>query len=360
MRILISGYYGFGNAGDEAILAGTIGALRSRMPSCDLTVLSADPPATQAAYAVRAVGRWNWPTVWREIGAADLLLQGGGGLVQDATSSKSALYYLAVLAAARIRSRPYVVYAQGVGPLTGRSTRWLTGRLFSRAAAITVRDGASAELLVELGVPPDRITVTADAAALLEPVPPEDVAHLLPDRAAGPRVGIALREVAGAEGLVHGAQQAADWLRDTQGAQVIFLPLHARDDVELAARAASESGGEVVGSQHPLSPAELLSVVGSLDFVIAMRLHAAIFAAAQAVPFAGLSYDPKVSAFAESVGARCAPATARAQDVVAVVREAWERRDEETPRRSEASRRLRVEAERNIDLIEQPTRSRRA
>ena len=353
MRILISGYYGFGNAGDEAILAGTIGALRSRLPSCDLTVLSADPAATQAAYAVRAAERWHWPTVWREIGAADLVLQGGGGLVQDATSAKSALYYLGVLASARARHKPYIVYAQGVGPLTGRTTRWLTGRLFSRAAAIAVRDEASAGLLAELGVSPDRITVTADAAALLEPVPPEDVAHLLPDRAAGPRVGIALREVAGAEGSVQGAQQAADWLRDTQGAQVIFLPLHARDDVELAARVASESGAEVVGSQHPLSPAELLSVVGSLDFVIAMRLHAAIFAAAQAVPFAGLAYDPKVSAFAESVGARYAPATAGAEAVVAVVREAWERRDEETPRRFEASHRLRTGAERNIDLIEE-------
>lgn len=351
MRILISGYYGFGNAGDEAILAGTIGALRERLPSCELTVLSADPDATHAAYAVRAVDRWHWATVWRAVGAADLLLQGGGGLVQDATSARSALYYLGLLAVARLRRKPYIIYAQGVGPLTRALTRWLTGRLFARAAALSLRDRRSADLVRQLGVSEQKLTLAADAAALLEPVPPEDVAHLLPDRAEGPRVGIALREAPGTEGLVGGVQQAARWLRDTHGAQPVLLPFHARDDTDLALRVAAEVGGHCLSDCGALSPAQLMGVVGSLDFIIAMRLHAAIFAAVQGVPFVGLSYDPKVSAFAETCGARHAPAHARPQEVVAVIREAWEQREDGALQRLEASRALRMAAERNIDLV---------
>jgi polysaccharide pyruvyl transferase CsaB len=352
MRILISGYYGFDNAGDEAILAGTVGALRSRLPECDLTVLSADPAATRAAHAVHAANRWHWPTIWRELGDADLLLQGGGGLIQDATSGKSALYYLGVLAAARMRRTPYMIYAQGVGPLTGRVTRRLTGWLFSRAAALTVRDEGSAGLLGDLGISPERIAVTADAAALLEPAPAEDVAHLLPDRARGPRIGVALREAPGAGALVEGARRAARWLAREQSGQLVFLALHPRADSALAEGAAADTGGRCLNAGVHLSPAQLAGVVGNLDFVIAMRLHAAIFAATQAVPFAALAYDPKVAAFAESVGAECASATADADEVAALVRGAWAQRDAGA-QQLEVSRSLRLAAERNIDPIEE-------
>lgn len=352
MRIVISGYYGFDNAGDEAILAGTLGALRNRLPACELTVLSADPPATRTLHGVRAVDRWHWPTIWQEVGGAGLLLQGGGGLLQDATSAKSPLYYLGVLAAARMRRTPYIIYAQGVGPLSGRSARWLTGRLFSRAAAVTVRDQASAALLAELGVPAEGVTVTADAAALLEPTPPEDVAHLLPDPAGGPRVGFALREAPGAEALVEGARCAARWLVRQQGAQVLLLALHPRADRPLAEGVATESGGSYLDSQDRLSPADLMGVIGSLDFVVAMRLHASIFAATRAVPFVALSYDPKVLAFAEGMGAPCVSGAAGPEDVAGRIRTAWLQREGGAPERLHASRSLRLAAERNLDAIE--------
>jgi len=53
------------------------------------------------------------------------------------------------------------------------------------------------------------------------------------------------------------------------------------------------------------SPADLVAVTASLDLVVAMRLHALIFAASQAVPAVGLSYDPKVAAFCKLAGLPC-------------------------------------------------------
>jgi polysaccharide pyruvyl transferase WcaK-like protein len=101
-RAVISGYYGFGNVGDEAILAGLLQGFRELAPEATLTVLSGDPAATEAEHGVPA-----WPRGVRHaasaIRQADLLVSGGGGLLQDATSWRSPLYYLWVLQMARKR-----------------------------------------------------------------------------------------------------------------------------------------------------------------------------------------------------------------------------------------------------------------
>ncbi|HET8776301.1 MAG TPA: polysaccharide pyruvyl transferase CsaB, partial [Candidatus Limnocylindria bacterium] len=68
MRLVISGYYGFGNAGDDAVLAGMLELLgRAGLDRADVSVLSADPPATRQAHDVRAVSRWNALAVAREL-----------------------------------------------------------------------------------------------------------------------------------------------------------------------------------------------------------------------------------------------------------------------------------------------------
>ncbi len=362
MRILLSGYYGFGNAGDEAILAGTLAALRHRLPSCEVTVLSAQPPATAAEHGVRTAQRWHWPTIWRELGRTDLLLQGGGGLVQDSTSRLSPFYYLGLLLAARLRRKPFMIYAQGLGPLGGGPARWLTGRVFRRAAAIAVRDEASAALLKMVGVRRE-VVVTADAAALLEPAPAEAAARFLPQERAGPLIGLALREAPGAERLVEGAIAAAKSLRKLSGGPCLALTLHAYDDGPLAARAAEALDGSVVGvsatgkdAWPTRTPAEWMGIVASLDFVISMRLHAAIFAAATGVPFVALSYDPKVAAFAHRVGAPCVEIDADPRDIVEVTERTWQAREADRERRLQAAVRLRQEAERNIDLVVDLTR----
>ena len=96
-RILISGYYGFNNAGDEAILRLMIDNLRARCPEAGLTILSHNPEDTARRYGVRSVNRMNPFLILREILHCDLLISGGGSLLQDATSQRSLLYYLSIL-----------------------------------------------------------------------------------------------------------------------------------------------------------------------------------------------------------------------------------------------------------------------
>ncbi len=194
MRIALSGYYGFGNAGDEAVLAATIAALRERLPDCEPIVLSNDPAATIATHQVEAAPRWPLGSVTATLRECDLLLSGGGTLLQDATSLRSLIYYVGVTRAARKVGIPYAIFAQGIGPLRSWTGRRLASRCLRGATAITVRDADSAEFAVSLGVPGISVQTAADPAVLLKPVRTERTDEALARIPAGaPVVGLVVR-----------------------------------------------------------------------------------------------------------------------------------------------------------------------
>lgn len=93
-KIVISGYYGFANAGDEAMLTAIIKALRSTEKTVELTVISGNPPATAARHKVNSLHRFSFCKIFAALMDCDLLLSGGGSLLQDVTSKRSLLYYL--------------------------------------------------------------------------------------------------------------------------------------------------------------------------------------------------------------------------------------------------------------------------
>ncbi len=354
MRLVISGYYGYGNIGDEAILAALITELRRRHPEAELTVLSSAPEATSAQYEVEAVSRWSLPAIWRALRGADLLISGGGGLIQDTTSTMSPLYYLGILRLARLTGTPYMIFAQGLGPLRCTLTRWATARCFRRAAAITVRDEQSAHLLADLGVTSPPAAVTADPALLLEPCAPEHARELLATYALAadrPLIGVSLRSWPQAE-LVTPAAALIRHLRESLAAQVLLIPFQPEQDLALAWRLASEAGGQVAILDQPISPLELLGIITQLGLLVSMRLHGLIFAAARQVPALALGYDPKVAAFAARAGQPLIELPGLSTDSLA--REAsrlWETRAERASQRQEAAQRLRQAAAVNFDIL---------
>ena len=77
--ILVAGYYGFGNVGDEAILSAILTDLRKQREGLEFIVISSNPEETAASHNVRSVH-------WKEINAlmdaareCDLIILGGGG-----------------------------------------------------------------------------------------------------------------------------------------------------------------------------------------------------------------------------------------------------------------------------------------
>lgn len=312
--IVLSGYYGFHNAGDEAILEAIIAALRRYQPDVRPIVLSADPAHTRKAYQVEAVSRLCLPSIIKTLRSADLLLSGGGGLLQDVTSYRSVPYYLGVMKLARVMGVKVAVFAQGIGPLHHHWSRHGVQKVLSGIDYISVRDAASARLLKEIGVK-KTVEITADPVLSLEPVSPAEAAAFrettgLKKSSDELLVGIALRPYPGEkvfdEELLAVIARGCYYLRKEFGAKLVYLPFHRKKDLPLATRLASGGISRGLVFEQDLSPGDLLKLVGSLDLLIGMRLHALIFAAVCGVPFVALPYDPKVNAFLENIGEKAA------------------------------------------------------
>ena len=332
MKLLISGYYGFRNAGDEAILAGMVEMFRAE--GWDPTVLSADPAWTERVHGVAAVDRRSWRGIRAALQAADVFISGGGGLLQDATSLRSNLYYLGLLRLARRFHRKTMLFAQSIGPLRARLSRFLVRWGIRDVDAFTVRDERSRRQLAELGWEAGRVAVTADPAFVAPAAAPERGQAILAaegipqDR---PLLGVSLRPTAHQARLFREVAAALASLVDELGVRVVLLPFQPELDGGLAAQAQAAirrpAWTHVLQGEYPIP--ELLALIGQLEFLVGIRLHSLIFAACQGVPFVGISYDPKVEGFLEVFGGTPVGTVQAltAADLVAGVRGAWAQRE---------------------------------
>lgn len=351
MRIALSGYYGFGNAGDEAVLAATIAGLRERLPDCEPVVFSNDPEATTAAHEIEAAPRWPLGSVTTTLRECDLLLSGGGTLLQDATSLRSLMYYVGVTRAARKAGTPYAIFAQGIGPLRSWTGRRLASRCLRGASAITVRDADSAKFAVSLGVPGISVQTAADPALLLRPARTERTDEMLARVADGsPLVGLVVRRWSGGDQAVEALAEVGRMARERWGATVVIIPFQHPDDLGASEGIAEALPGATLLLEQ-LTPVELMEIIGHLDLLVAMRLHALIFAAATQVPAVGVSYDPKVASFCRSAGQSSVPADVP-ESLGDEVARAWSERDARSVERATTERELAAAAEINFDVVQ--------
>jgi len=355
LRFLLSGYYGFGNLGDEALLAVIVQRMRTRWRGCAIDVLSADPAETAAAYGVDATPRADLARVRAAIERADVVLSGGGGLLQNATSLRSLLYYCGVIRAAIAAGKPAMVFAQSIGPLDfwGRAVV----RTFCRGlAAATVRDERSRTLLASLvdGVAIER---TADPVFLLGPSTESlDLAAEGLDGDGGPLVVISVRRWQRADATARALATVVDRLAVRHGARVAFLPLGGASDAEAATVVIRRcTSAPVLLPDYPL--AQAAQVIGRAALVIGMRLHALVIAARLRVPFLALPYDPKVTALCEDLRYPLAPlfvpggAIPAAEELARRVDDGWARRAEVAEHLARAAPALEELAERNFDVL---------
>lgn len=293
------------------MLAGLLRALRRAGPHLRPVVLSADPPGTARLHGVPARGR-SLPGAWRALAGARLLISGGGGLLQDVTSARSSLYYLAVMAMARLRGARVVWAAHGIGPVNRRWLRRLVGREARRAAALSVRDEASRRALASWsGLAAEGIERMPDPAWLLA-----DAVEPALSRAGGGgeegsarpwRVAVVWRDW---RGQAVPARRAGRALGEALaaalpgGAEVAVLAFHPARDLQACrelARGLAEAPhvGLTAPAQAraaPADPVEAVRELASFDVVVSVRLHGLILAGAAGVPFVGAAYDPKVAA----------------------------------------------------------------
>lgn len=358
-KILISGYYGFNNIGDESVLRAVVENLRARLADVEITVLSQRPEDTAQKFGVRAVPRMSPVAILREIARCDMLISGGGSLLQDATSSKSILYYLLLIRLALLLHKKVFIYSQGIGPINDPKNRVRTAKALRQVHGIIVRDEGSAALLREIGLPPERIIVTADPVLRIERPELEAGARILQEEGClreetRPLIGWAVKERDPNSPFAAEVERCIRWLAQEYQARCVLIPFHYVEDLNVAVQLADRlqhEGVVCVRSKH-LSD-ETLSIIGNMDFLVGVRLHSLIYAAVMDVPMLGISYDPKVEAFLRSVEQEPVASTRdfTLECFQRAFRTAWENREE--LRRTVALRRdaLQAKLSTNENLI---------
>lgn len=317
LRVLIGGWYGAANLGDELLLV--VIARWVREAGGVPIAISNHPTFTAAAHGIEAVGYGDLAAVVEAMATADLFVLGGGGLFQDydvfdmASLGKFPAYsvsqYAQFLLLAVEMGLPTLALAQGVGPLRAAEGRAIAADVFNRASGVSVRDAASADLLHEIGVTRD-VTVAPDpgwtwtndgdaTSGLRERYPElkgrQVIAMVLRDWPFDPEWESAcVRALA--------AAIPADWA-------MLWLDFH-RPPAELLP-GFSEIARRMVGNladarTHVIWDGEGLAQAAGLlaqcDACIAMRLHGVLLAAVAGLPTVVIEYDGKVSALCDEIG----------------------------------------------------------
>lgn len=304
MKIVVSGYYGFNNSGDDALLAAIIEDIRSADDKADITILSNSPKDTKGIYKAKAVYRYNIFSVLYEIATCDVLLSGGGTLIQDATSTKSLYYYLSIIKLAKLFRKKVMLYANGIGPLKSFKNIETTKNVLNEVDLITLRDENSQKELERIGVNRPEIHLTADPAFLIEP---NDAGDDIFENYGIPKdkeilcvsVRRAKNSPANFEQII---ADFCDYAYDKHGLFTVFLPMQQRVDYAIAASIKNKmkNRGVVIGTNY--QAASMLSLISKMKICLGMRLHTLIYASSCNVPIIGIVYDPKVNGFLEYIG----------------------------------------------------------
>ncbi|MEI6633689.1 MAG: polysaccharide pyruvyl transferase family protein [Chlamydiota bacterium] len=313
-KIVVHGFYGEGNLGDEAILDALIREMR-RFPRARLVVFSKYPDRVAGEHAVRSVSEQDkgrrLRRMW-EMLTSRLVVVGGGGLLRDLGDDPANVRrWLGIIRAAQGLRRKTALWDVGADDIRFPESAALIRETLARADFISVRDGDSKDVLRSLGVEGE-VMVAADPALLLvEPGAARTAGDASPLRVMVSvrhwfRRGLYIERADLNDSFLRALGQALDFLVEEYGATVDFMPLRTTgyDDDRSVARAVIAG----MKNQHRVSLIEsvpgvdcLIGVLPRYALTIGMRLHSLILSAGSGVPVIGLEYMPKVRGFMKSI-----------------------------------------------------------
>ncbi len=309
-RVLVSGYYGFNNLGDDLILHVLVTQLLAR--GLDVTVLSNNPLETKRMFqdsigsgqgSVDAIHRMSLIDIFKTMTDAHLFICGGGGLFQDRTSVKNVIYYGAMAWLARFLEIPVCMWAQGVGPLNKKISRWIVKDLFKETAMFTVRDTQSAQLVSDIaGFLPE---VTADPVWLLDMPEATEPHSSSPQPGETWNIGISLREwpELTPDRLENFARVLGELTRDAdRPVQFYLLPMMASQDLSVLSKLRQMLEAHNIGLWKTVRPEHVMDIIPKCHMMFGMRYHSLLLALLSGVQVYGLVYDPKVRILLDELG----------------------------------------------------------
>ena len=300
-KVMMCGYYGYKNLGDDCLLATILDSLYKMDIPVDVEVLSANPISTNLEYGVRATNRFNIFKLWKSMKKSDLLIMGGGSILQDVTSTRSILYYIFIMKLANVLGLKFMLYANGLGPIRKEANRRKTANILEKASVITVREKDSYQYIRELGVENQNVYITADPAFNLSKANDERISEILEKNGiTKDYFVISVRQWDNNKEFTHKMVSLCVKLKEIYNITPVFIIMQASHDDRITRSICSRISGAKILEVYE-GTKDVIGVIGEAKFMIGMRLHAIIYAASGNVPFVAISYDPKVEAVSEAL-----------------------------------------------------------
>lgn len=307
-RILMAGYYGKGNFGDDILLQVAYGLVREQWPQAEISLLV---DGDRGAYVNRLLGPVTMLPPGRH-GHFDLIVHGGGGVFFD-FAPQPALSILRNRLLLAFGPQPYLVMEAmlrrllnkrrtsatrriglgiGMGTYTPGSPEWLRDLpILADFAALWVRDTQSMEHLARLHtLMRAQLVEGSDLAFLTEywmkPVPPR-----VPSPR--PRLGIILRDWTEEAGSIHAAA-VKQWLASLAGRYDITGFIFDRSADPYTAQLLAPYPTHIWEPSR-MRLEEFSALLATQDVVLTSRAHGAIAAACLGIPSVILNIEPKLS-----------------------------------------------------------------
>lgn len=345
-KVLLLGYFGAGNFGDDALLAGWLlhrrQWLKDQGLAADVTVSGEFDPLDgfqEGAAVADCVDSLVPKRAALKLDARSYraLIAPGGSLLQDATSVRSLLYYLMVIRRFLVARRPVFMLNQGIGPLSSWLGSFLTPRYLRGVKLLSLRDQDSFGWTLKRQLRSGGAAVLASCDPMLDP-PFSPAAEALRPADDGPYSVVIAKPT---RDLPHPGDDTPEeealgslvrQVRRTAGSRVLLLGVHELQDRPFCERAAAAAGDCAENCALPPGRGRynaLLGLIAGAQLVVSYRLHGLVCAAAYGVPALGVAYDPKVMSFCDEMALPfCFPATVHEDDAHEDLRRLWQARDE--------------------------------
>lgn len=282
-RFVLSGYFGFKNFGDEAILSVLVKKLQA--DGHRITIISSDPQYTKKQFKhIRSVYTFKFQDIIGAIAKSNVLVSGGGSLLQDATSLKSLIYYLLIIFIGLFLKKKVIIFAQGIGPIRSKFGQFLTKNILKHCDYVSVRDEKSLQLLNSWGI---------NADLLCDPIFSTTTEHSEKTNT----LAIQLRDfkTMNDDFIDRLAQKVVNDFSDKEIEIFSFQDTLDKTVCSKFEKAIKLLKPEIKTTLYTgLTNEEIVSKLAKAQFLIAMRFHAIIIGLISKVKVLSINYDIKV------------------------------------------------------------------
>lgn len=302
--VVMSGYYGFNNSGDEALLKAIIDNLRNIKKNIRVVALSKNAKQTKEKFKIDSVNRFNPFAINKVLNKTKLFINGGGTLIHDSTSSHSLYYYLYLMNWAKKKGLKVVMYGNGYGPFKPKNEK-IACKITEKSDAITLRDELSYKELRRIGVRNENVYITADPAITLSPSSDYQIDKLYELYGLSKNekyIAISVRYWwKNDKKIVDKLVEICNYSYNIHNLIPIFIVMRPDEDYAISEEIRSKIVCKSYLIKDESSAEDLMGIISRCEVVIGMRLHSLIYATSVCTPIIGIIYDPKIKGFLDYI-----------------------------------------------------------